>query len=56
MTWSCKLWTCGHFPSHSVEVDEVTLVLGTTEEWAVVASDTLPGSMEVIGHDVDEVQ
>jgi hypothetical protein len=21
-----------------------------------VASDTLPGSMEVIGHDVDEVQ
>ena len=43
-------------PPYSVEVDEVALVVGTTEEGAVVASERLPGSMEVIGHYIDEVQ
>ena len=43
------------FP-YCVEVDEVTLVLGATVQGAVMASELLPGSMEVIGHDVDEVQ
>ena len=51
-----------NFPSgqscspYSVEVDEVAVVLGPNEEGAVVASERLPGSMEVIGHDVDKVQ
>ena len=42
--------------TYSVEVDEVTLVLGATVQGAVMASELLPGSMEIIGHDVDEVQ
>jgi len=42
--------------TYGVEVDEVTLVLGATEKRAVMASELLPGSMEVIGHNIDEVQ
>lgn len=46
---------CGIFP-YSVEEDKVSRVMSTTVEWAVVSSELLPSSMEVIGHHVDEVQ
>lgn len=42
--------------SYSIEVDEISSVEGATEQRAVVSSESLPSSMEVIGHHVDEVQ
>lgn len=42
--------------TYSVEVDEVTFILGSTKQWAVVSCELLPSSMEVIGHHIDEVQ
>lgn len=42
--------------TYSVEVDQVTGVMWATVQRAVVSSEALPGSMEVIGHHIDEVQ
>lgn len=42
--------------TYGVKVDEVTKVLGTTEQRAVVSCKLFPGSMEVVGHHIDEVQ
>lgn len=42
--------------TYCVEVDQLTKILGATEQRAVVSSELLPGSMEVIGHYIDEVQ
>lgn len=42
--------------TYGVEVDEITMVLGSTEQWAVVSSEPLPSSMKVVGHHIDEFQ
>lgn len=42
--------------THCVEVDVLALVGGAAVQGAVVAGEAVPGPMEVIGHDVDEVQ
>lgn len=42
--------------SYSVEVDQITAVMGATVQGAVVSSGSLPSSVEVIGHHIDEVQ
>ena len=42
--------------AYGVKVDEVTKVLRSAEQWAVVSSELLPSSMEVVGHHVNEVQ
>lgn len=42
--------------SHSVEVDQITAVVGATVQGAVVPSESFPSSVEVIGHHIDEVQ
>lgn len=42
--------------SYSVEVDKITTVVGATAQWAVVSSEWLPSSVEVIGHHIDKVQ
>ena len=43
------------FP-YSVEVDKLSLVMSTAIQGAVVSSESLPSSVEVVGHHVDEVQ
>lgn len=42
--------------SYSVEVDQIAAVVGATVQWAVVSSESLPSSVEVIGHHIDKVQ
>lgn len=42
--------------SYNVEVDAIATILGATVQWAVVSSDSVPGSVEVIGHHIDKVQ
>ena len=42
--------------SHRIEVDKITRVLWAPEQWTVMASETLPFSMEVISHHANEVQ
>lgn len=42
--------------AYGVKVDEVPMILRTTEEGAVVPGEALPGAVEVVGHHIDEVQ
>lgn len=42
--------------TYRVEVDKITIVLGSTEQWAVVSSERLPSSMKVIRHHIDKFQ
>lgn len=41
--------------TYNIEIDKVTKVLGSTEQRTVVASELLPGAMEVIGHHINKV-
>lgn len=45
-----------HQFSYNVEVDKVSRVKGSSIQGAVVSSELLPSSMEVIGHHIDEIQ
>lgn len=42
--------------AYDVEVDEAAVVLGALEQGAALSGHGVPGSVEVVGHDVDHVQ
>lgn len=42
--------------AYSVKVDEISLIMGATVQGAVVSSECLPCSVEVISHYIDEVK
>lgn len=42
--------------THHIEVDELTLIERAAVQRAVVTSEWIPGSVEVIGHDIYEVE
>lgn len=42
--------------THHVEIDEATLVLRALEQGTALASHGVPGTVEVIAHDVDHIQ
>lgn len=42
--------------SYDIEVVVCPRVMAAAEQWAIVSCGSLPVSVEVIGHHVDEVQ
>lgn len=52
----CSLQASVYCVSYDIVMNVRAGVHRAAVQWAVVSSNCLPGSMEVIGHDVDEVK